>query len=349
MKQHAFAWRTLLAEIIRDPQEKQRLADVMSVNPITLIRWASAQSNINQKREREKPGKPPRPQLHSLRKLVAALPEYKDTLLPSLLEEFQELTEEDFLLSALQSIAEDTPALPRLCYEQVLEAAATYAGVLRFTTVFDHLLDYALLQLDPERLGLWISVLQCTSPAPGHKVRSLRELFRVGTPPWRQEPEERNFYLGAGSLTGHAVTTGRAYTIDDTKAYSGWPPMIVRADNIDSIAACPIQRTGRVAGCLFFGATQPKYFTKERMQLIQKYSYLAQVAFDDSSAYAQENIELRLMPKFEVQEPVLRLFNKRVEKILARGEITDRMEAERIVARQIEDDLISISMQERTK
>jgi hypothetical protein len=137
--------------------------------------------------------------------------------------------------------------------------------------------------------------------------------------------------------------------IDDTNTYSGWPPMFVKPDNTDSIAACPIWRTGRIAGCLFFGATRPKYFSKERMQLIQKYSYLAQVAFDDSSAYEHEKIELRLMPKFEVQEPVLRLFNKRVEKILARGEITDRMEAERIVALQIEDDLISISTQERTK
>ncbi len=345
MKQHAFAWRTLLAEIIHDPQEKQRLADAMDINPITLTRWASAQFYMNQ--NGEKSGKPPRPQLHSLRKLVTALPEYRDTLLPSLLEEFRELTEEDFRSPALQSAAEDAPALPGLCYEQVLEAAATYSGVLRFTTVFDLLLDYAILQLDPERLGLWISVMQCTSPAPGHKVRSLRELFRVGTPPWKREPEERNFYLGAGSLTGHAVTTGRAYAIDDTNAYTGWPPMLFRADNTDSIAACPIRRTGRIAGCLFFGATQPKYFNKERMQLIQKYSCLAQVAFDDSNAYAQENIELRLMPKFEAQEPVLRLFNQRVEKILARGEITDRMEAERIVARQIEDDFISISTYER--
>src|SRR5690349_6602663 len=116
MKQYAFAWRTLLAEIIRDPLEKQRLADAMSVNPITLTRWASAQHNINQKGE--KAGKPARPQLQSLRKLVAALPEYRDTLLPSLLEEFRELTEEDFLSPTLQSTAEDALALPGICYEQ---------------------------------------------------------------------------------------------------------------------------------------------------------------------------------------------------------------------------------------
>jgi hypothetical protein len=351
MKQHAFTWRALLAEIIRDPQEKQRLADIMGINPITLTRWASVSAQPYTGRKGEKPGKSPRPQLHSLRMLVAALPEYRDMLLPAILKEFRELTEEDFLSPTLQSAPEESALLPTSCSEQVLEAAATCSEVLRFTTVFDRLLGCAIQQLDPEQVGMWISVLQCTSPAPGHKVRSLREPFRVGTPPWKRGPEERNFYLGAGSLVGHAVTTGRTYTIDNTRAYTGWPPMhyVQRTkEQIGSIAACPIQRTGRIAGCLFFASTQPGYFSKERMQLIQKYCYLAQVAFADTDTYAQEDIELRLMPDFEAQASVLRFFNQRVEEILAKGETTSWIEAERIVARQIEDDLITMSMREIT-
>jgi len=50
------------------------------------------------------------------------------------------------------------------------------------------------------------------------------------------------------------------------------------------------------------------------------------------------------MPDFDVQISVLRFFNQHVEEILAKGETTSWLEAERIVARQIEDDLISISM-----
>jgi hypothetical protein len=351
MKQQAFTWRALLAEVIRNPQEKQRLADIMGVNPITLTRWTSVNTQLYTGRKGGKPGKSPRPQLHSLRTLVAALPEYRDMLLPSILEEFQELIEEDFLSPKRQSAPEGAALLPTSCSEQVLEAAAICSGVLRFTAVFDRLLGYAIQQLDPERLGLWISVLQCTSPVPGHKVRSLREPFRVGTPPWKREPEERNFYLGAGSLVGYAVTTGRAYTIDDTKAYTGWPPMhyVQRTkEQISSIAACPIQHTGRIAGCLFFASTQPGHFSKGRMQLIQRYCYLAQVAFADTDTYAQEDIELRLMPDFEVQASVLRFFNQRVEEILAKGETTSWIEAGRIVARQIEDDLISMSTREIT-
>ena len=61
----------------------------------------------------------------ALRTLVAALPEYRDMLLPSILEEFQELTEEDFLSPKQQNIPEEAALLPTNCNEQVLEAAAT--------------------------------------------------------------------------------------------------------------------------------------------------------------------------------------------------------------------------------
>src|SRR2546430_11876332 len=117
----------------------------------------------------------------------------------------------------------------------------------------------------PPRSTLFPYTTLFRSPAPGHKVRSLRELFRVGTPPWKREPEERNFYLGAGSLAGYAVTTGRAYSIDNIRAYAGWPPMhyVQRTkEKIGSIAACPILHTGRIAGCLFFACIQSGYFSK---------------------------------------------------------------------------------------
>src|SRR5690348_1365239 len=96
MNHDAFAWRTFLAEITRDPQERQWLADAMGVNPRTLTRWASTSSQFRTDSNREKQDKRTRPQLHFLRKLVAALPEYRDKLLPSILQEFGELTEEDF-------------------------------------------------------------------------------------------------------------------------------------------------------------------------------------------------------------------------------------------------------------
>ncbi|MBV9231851.1 MAG: GAF domain-containing protein [Chloroflexi bacterium] len=342
MDQKAFTWRTLLGEIIRDPQERSRLAEAMGVNAITLTRWVSTGSRSGTGAEKDGGEKLPRPQRDSLRKLVAALPDYRDKLIPSILQEFQEMTEEDFLPRTPSNITEESASLSVNCYELVLEAAAVLSGELRFTTIFDHLFNYALQQLDPERLGLLAAVVQCTKPLPGYKVRSLRELFRAGTPPWQREREERNVYRGAESLAGYAVTTCRPYKIEDLSTYSGWLPGRRTQDAV-SIAACPIQQMGRVAGCLLFASTQPGYFTRERMQLIQKYSHLALTAFDEADHYNLQDIELRLMPDEDAQEPFLRRFNKRIEEILVQGEITNWGQAAQVVMHQIENDLIALS------
>jgi hypothetical protein len=336
-------WRAYLGQRISDTQEKQRLADAMGVNSITLTRWASTGKRlpaVGKDRERR-----PRPQRQSLRKLVEALPaDDRAKVIASILQEFPDLTEEDFLPRVL---ACEPLAIPTTCYEEVLEASALLSGPLRMITIFDHLLDYALLQLDSERLGISAIVVRCNKPLSSEgKVRSLREQFRMGTPPWKREREERNSFLGAESLAGQAVMTGRSYEIDDIRWYSGWLPLHQAKYEV-SVAVCPIQRRSQVAGCLIFSSTQPCFFTRERTALISKYGHLAQAAFEDTDYYDPSNIELRLMPSTEAQEPILRLFNKHVEEILARGEVTNRTQAEALVMHQIEDDLIYLTSSAR--
>jgi len=338
-KHASFHWRRYLGERISDPQEKQRLAGEMGVNPVTLARWAS--TGKRPRTDAAEQEKPPRPQRESLYKFVKALPASdREKVVASIIEEFQDLTEEEFLLQVAPS---EPLSIRNTCYEEVLEASARLSGALRTITIFDLLLDCALQQLDPERLGLSALLVQCTKPrSPGQKVRSLREQFRIGTFPWSRLREERNLYLGAESLAGQAVSIGRPYEVEDIRVYSGWLPLHRTKDEV-SVAICPIQRVGRVAGCLLFSSTQPAYFTRERAALIRKYSDLAQVAFDESDYYSLSDIELRLMPSAEAQEPFLRLFNKHVEEILARGEVLGRVQAEFMVMHQIEDDLIYLT------
>src|SRR5258708_19786545 len=64
--QEAQTWRELLGTIIRDPQEKQRLADELQVGPISLMRWVNGQAT-------------PRPQ--KLWELINALPQHRPVLL----------------------------------------------------------------------------------------------------------------------------------------------------------------------------------------------------------------------------------------------------------------------------
>jgi hypothetical protein len=288
-------------------------------------------------------GKLPRPQVHSLRKLVAALPDYRNRLIPSILQEFQELTEDDFQQHTLQNEPEEIMALPAICYEQVLEAAATLSGELRFTTVCYHIMNYALQQLDPERLGFTVTLLRCVYPQPGYKVRSLQEVLRIGTPPWSLEREERWIFRGAESLAGRSVTTLRTYFINNVRIYAGLLPTPEEDEHEMSIATCPVLLHGRVGGCLRFSSTQVDYFTRERMRLIQKYGHLALETFGREEFYNLSDVELRLMPNQKIQKPFLLGFSRRIEDVLAQGKITNWMQAIFMTQHLVENDLISLA------
>src|SRR6266487_6389048 len=46
--EEAHTWRDLLGKIVNDPYERQRIADIVGVNPITLTRWANGKSKPRQ-------------------------------------------------------------------------------------------------------------------------------------------------------------------------------------------------------------------------------------------------------------------------------------------------------------
>jgi len=327
MEQEQLTWRKLLGGIIGTPAEKQRLADLLGINTITLTRWTSTRSKTSVEAEGR-----PRPRPHLLRQLVDALPVvYREQMIPLIQEEFPDFLVEEPLAS-LQ--ANEAKEIPGNIYSKVLSTATTLSGALRYLTVFDLILVHATQQLDPDRLGFSTIVVQCVPPSPGEQVFSLHEQFRIGTPPWHPEREEKNLFLGAESLVGHAVTTGKPEVIDDLRTYSGLLPVHYSQYEV-SVAAYPLQRAGQVAGCLLVSSTQPKYFTRARQELLLAYSDLAIVAFYDHEYYDREQVELRLMPDEIIQGPHLFMFNKRVENFLRDGEITSRLEAEQKVLKQL--------------
>jgi hypothetical protein len=333
MEQESASWRKLLGRIITSsPLEKQRIATAIGVNAITLTRWAEVDGLSSRESEGEKSS---RPRWSSLRKLVDVLPQYREQLIASIIAEFPGAPSD--LFQPMQN--EQQLAVPLSCYQAVMEAAATLSSEMRFFTIFDHILSTAVRQLDPKQVGLCVIIVSCTPPRAGRAVRSLRERLRTGTPPWKMDREERKFFLGAESLSGYTVSTGRPYEIEDTRTYNGLLP-VRRFDYEVSLASCPITRYGQVAGCLLAASTQAGYFNRARTHLIQEYSYLAIEAFRESEFYDPRHIQLGLMPSTEVQEPFLYLFNKHVEDFLIKGEATERLEAEQMVLHRIEEDLI---------
>src|SRR5689334_15322133 len=66
-------WRELLRKIISDPQERQRIAEELHVNPITLIRWTTGKS---------------RPRPDNLSPLLDSIPHYREQLQDLISKEF---------------------------------------------------------------------------------------------------------------------------------------------------------------------------------------------------------------------------------------------------------------------
>src|SRR5215472_2929930 len=123
-------WRDLLGMVIKDPQEKQRLAIELGVSQLTLVRWANNES---------------KPRLQNLHLLVKALPEYRTSLPALIVHEFEEFS------SAVESNDETSDEIPSTFYARVFQANAELTSSLRSWLMRDIILQQALEQLDPRR------------------------------------------------------------------------------------------------------------------------------------------------------------------------------------------------------
>src|SRR5205085_742322 len=87
--QQPHSWRDLLKEVIENIVERQRIANALGVNPITLVRWADKQA---------------RPRLHYRQRLIDAVPaQIRQEFAASLAKEFPEEMQPMFL--GIESLA----------------------------------------------------------------------------------------------------------------------------------------------------------------------------------------------------------------------------------------------------
>ncbi len=332
--QERLTWRQMLGQFIANPDEKQRIAHELDVNPITLTRWVNAHEKPADASASEAKKSAPRP--HLLRQLVNSIPQYREEFVAAIQKEFPDF-KVDVPLSV--QLMEEKKEIPSHFYKIALQAAAQVSGSLRFLTISDHILLQMMQQLDPDRLGLSILLVQCVRPAPHEKVKSVRERVSLGTPPWATGRDERTYFLGAESLAGYAIMQGAYQKIDDLQHYTGLLP--VHAAHYErSVLACPIRRESGIAGCLLVSSTQASYFSPARIELVQDYSNLAMLMFEETDFYPLNVIDLRLMPDAITQGPFLFRFNEWVEKLMREGEITNRLDAEWEILRRIEQRLI---------
>ncbi len=324
--QNIRTWRELLGKIIKDPQDKQRLAITLAVNPGTLGRWINGEST-------------PRP--NTLRLLVEALPAYSEQLL--------ELMALEFGGDVMKEVGVDTAALeiPSAFYAHIMSLYATSQRPTRFISLVDAILQQGVQQLDPHRRGMELTVVQCMSPGCDGKVYSLHEKLGRGTRPWQRDLEQRACFLGIEALAGYVVSTGRQLAmqrgIDDGALFPAkW------MEGEESAMAYPIMLADRIAGCLLASSTQRNYFLSQIAQrLIKEYAQLLSLAFPEEEFYALSSIHLGKMPSYEVQTERISHFRLRVSTLMREGWQGGRVgliKAEQLVWQQIEQELLEYAM-----
>jgi len=210
-------------------------------------------------------------------------------------------------------------SIPVALYNRVLHLLCTTTYERRFWTTSLAVLNDALKRLDPDRLGLQLSIQQCMAPAYGSTVRCLRARLALGTPPWSELVEQRRFF-GAESLVGFATSIGRQHTMMTINEKQWLPDHL--PEHAMSAVASPIMYAGRVAGCLLVASTQPGYFSQPALlELIQNYAQLLVLAFHPEDFYNLEHIELQPMPTFKVQQSYLSTIQQRILGLLKKAAI----------------------------
>src|SRR5579883_2259958 len=284
------SWRDLLGQVIKNSQEKHRLAHEVGVKSVTLKRWASGES---------------RPREENIRRLARALPTNLAGPFFSLLEaEFPSLAQEEVVQPPI--VAE----IPAELYAQAMQIYTQMPLSLAYNALYELIFSRALEHFDPEKRGISLVLVACVPPVGGHTVRCLRQLRGMGTPPWEKDLSRRTIFLGSESVAGNAVMNYRGVSVNsrdaDTFTPANW------TDYEQSAIASPILRQAKVAGALLASSAHPHYFDEAHQILLDHYAHLTALLFRPEEFYDSTDIMLGVMPSLAQQLPYFENFDQRV-------------------------------------
>lgn len=311
-------WRELLGQIVSDQAEMQRIVQELGVRDITVKRWVSGVSE---------------PRMQNLRGLLSALPEYRERFLEYFSEAFEGFTDLPFDASFQE--------IPAQFYAQIFHTQGTINHTQRYWSTANMIISQALIQLDPENLGLAVTVVKCMKSDRHNKVYSLRQSVGQATSPWPGNLEQKAMFLGAESLAGYVVSTCHPFEVnnfrEDPHALPGH-----QFEFEQSAAAHPILYAGRIAGCLLVSSTEQHYFLQpSRMKQIADYAHLMALAFDPEEFVYPEELELHIMPSHAEQKAAFSSFRQRITAAkLKLYETKSDRDAEQYVWEELESELL---------
>jgi hypothetical protein len=314
-------WRELLGQLVETPAEKQRVADALGIRTWTLTRWVNDLVD---------------PRLRYLKRVPELFPSHREQLIELIAAEFPDI------FSEAMALREDMTAIPFDFYARLLAAYAHTDSSLASWSISHLGLLQALTQLDPERLGLEIILLQCTPPVAGQPVRTLCERAGIGAHAQERGVGWHVAFRGAESFAGYAISYGRPAVIQDLSIDPG---LFISLDGTEkSIAAYLLQRRGQIAGCLLVTSPQLDYFSQARCDLVNQYANLLALAFSDEDFYPPNRIVLhKLAWHVARQQDTNMQFPALVMKVLqeAHPGTLLQADAERMVLHKLEADLLA--------
>ena len=318
-------WRMVLGTLIKDSQQRQKLADELGVAPATLTRWVRKQGN---------------PRLESLHRLLNIFPEQRALLLPLIAQEFP-------AISSHASGGDELPEeIPSAFYHQILSMLCTLPQSQVVWATCELILCHALDYLDPSHRNVAVLITQCVPPSAGNKVRSVRSVMGVGRTPWGGNPKDQTIFLGAETVPGRVVSLGLPILVQDYQH----PRQTGPESRIGIRSSCtyPLLYANHILGT--FGAISivPEYFLPSRQRLIQQYATFVSGVFSSEASYALQDIELRIMPAAQIQLPYLHTLRSRIQQVMRetmeRGQPMTSMQAEQLVWQQLEEELLQVAL-----
>src|ERR1700719_1099849 len=128
-------WRELLRLIIHEPEIRKRIDNEIGKQAVNIKRW------INGKAE---------PRVQNLKQLLNVIPEYREQII--------ELLGDDFADAFYTDSADATKDIPSMFIARVLSARAKTHQEIRYWSLCRLIIEQAIGQLDPDRLGMAITV-----------------------------------------------------------------------------------------------------------------------------------------------------------------------------------------------
>jgi hypothetical protein len=267
LKEDTPQWRIILSHEWDNATQERReeICNGLNLSAGTVRRWIRGEGNPKSRQ--------------TLVKLEELIPEMSQALRKEFSSFF--IDSHDTLIRSVAPV-----------YDRVLQVFNDTEQSRVLSTITEIVLDAMVKHVDIEQLGL-VAILGQLKHDPKQNVEYLQfyAWSGHGTGAWFEDQAIKDYQVDALSVSGQSVKRGLPiYYSRDRELGRG--ASLACVEQINSAAAFPILRHGRIAGSVFVAAAVPNFFTRLKRDTISLYMQMMSLAFNDTDFIAREQIRL---------------------------------------------------------